>query len=564
MLPLTATRLTLDGATLGAVVAGPLREAVVHALEAPHTRGVVVLGEFGSGKTTLCASLADDPPPGLPPCTPVPLGRLDVSDPAGSLRRLVGPQRHDEALRGERVLLLDGFDEVAFVSVGGWDDLLDALSEAAGPRWLLTSRPGHVRTAPLADADQADPLRREGVITLWVDALPRDVVHDVLGALPRGAGLLRTVDNLETLATSPLLLHIVQAALPHIEENRPIHGWGLLDAWLRYALRSGPGHDDALDRLVDLSWRAFVEADHVVESVALDAQRVAEAHLPRELRRQLMVIELDGRVRFGHRSVLEYLLATHMAPRLSDNQGQGPDELTGLRLTEAMRTFLVGRVRPMPVRIERERVRIPRGNFVAGGTHWPDERWLRIAHIDRPFWIARAPVTNRQWAAWDPDLQRDDVQHLPHWGRPRTVPVGQADAPVYGVWPDDADAYAHAQGGRLPTADEWEKAVRGIDGRRWPWGDAWRDGHAVTAEIGLPHPLPVRALGAHGDAALFSAVGGVFETTASFWRGRPERGRVVMGGCFTHPREHARPSLRLSHKLSGALKSGLRVAWDAS
>ncbi|MCB0149497.1 MAG: SUMF1/EgtB/PvdO family nonheme iron enzyme, partial [Caldilineaceae bacterium] len=114
-------------------------------------------------------------------------------------------------------------------------------------------------------------------------------------------------------------------------------------------------------------------------------------------------------------------------------------------------------------------VYVPAGPFDMGLDEggW-DEKPQHEVDLDA-FWIMQTEVTNEQYEKcvaadvcpppFNPDWGTDDF-----WANYDTHPVTQV------TW-EQAATYAEWAGGRLPTEAEWEKAARGTDGRRYPWGD---------------------------------------------------------------------------------------------
>lgn len=216
----------------------------------------------------------------------------------------------------------------------------------------------------------------------------------------------------------------------------------------------------------------------------------------------------------------------------------------------------------------KEMVYIPGGDFLMGSDENLDnEKPAHTVHVDA-FYIDRYPVTNEEYKRFVdatghpvPCYQVEWVQTKGYNWDPekRTPPVGKEKHPVVLVSWEDARAYAAWAGKRLPTEAEWERAARGVDGRRWPWGNEFVHGRCNTRENGIHGTAPVGQYSPDGDSpdGVGDMVGNVWEYTSSLFRPYPydandgrecqeaEGWRVLRGGSWRNDLDRARCTARL-------------------
>jgi formylglycine-generating enzyme required for sulfatase activity len=225
-------------------------------------------------------------------------------------------------------------------------------------------------------------------------------------------------------------------------------------------------------------------------------------------------------------------------------------------------------------------VHVPAGEFWMGSTdedigaimaecdgcdreRFTDEQPQHKVHVDA-FWIDRTEVTNARYqkcvdaGACTPPSSSESDKEPNYYGNP-----AYDDYPVIWVNWTQADAYCRWAGKRLPTEAEWEKAARGDDKRKYPWGkedidcdraNFWDEQGACvhdTAKVGS-YPAGASFYGA------LDMAGSVWEWVAdwydeNYYQVSPERNprgpgpgkaRVMRGGSWINSWGNARAANR--------------------
>jgi formylglycine-generating enzyme required for sulfatase activity len=340
------------------------------------------------------------------------------------------------------------------------------------------------------------------------------------------------------------------------------------------------------DRLALLADAVLVEAEDGAPGVALvrAAASVARAMADGPF------AEAAGRVKRHARFVAR--MQAVLAAAMVDEAGLP----AAVRADAAFALARLGDPRPEVLRVDAMPfVPVPAGSFSMGSAAedpeaYPEEVPLHPFDLPYDYWIARYPVTVAQFRAFAasrgeapaPDPRAADSQPAAvswhdalafcRWltGRlrdeaPRALEGTALDEAERAFWTGIAEGRLEAA---LPSEPEWEKAARGTEGSRFPWGDAADANRAnhYPAEIGTPSVVGCFPSGASPVGAEEMS-GNVWEWTRSLWGeedevpafgypydpadGRealdapPSVRRVVRGGGFPSPARSIRAASRM-------------------
>jgi len=141
--------------------------------------------------------------------------------------------------------------------------------------------------------------------------------------------------------------------------------------------------------------------------------------------------------------------------------------------------------------------------------------------------------TLNKWIDLEGSFQNEKCR-IKKEGNKYTVEKGYERHPVIYVSWYGADEYAKWAGKRLPTEDEWEKAARGTEGWKYPWGDKFDSSLCNSSEGGNNGTTEVDTYPkGKGYYGCYDMAGNVWEWTDS-WYDKNKDSKVLRGGSWSN------------------------------
>ncbi len=162
-----------------------------------------------------------------------------------------------------------------------------------------------------------------------------------------------------------------------------------------------------------------------------------------------------------------------------------------------------------------------------------NERPVRTIYLDG-FFIDEFEVTNMEYKFF---ISKAKHEVPNHW-KNRMYEAGKDKHPVINITWFDTNTYCKWVSKRLPTEEEWEKASRGPNGNRYPWGNEF-DNKKANLEKG--DTMPVGSMKEDKSYyGVYDMGGNIMEWTSSWYKSYPgstfqsedfgEKYRVLKGG----------------------------------
>jgi formylglycine-generating enzyme required for sulfatase activity len=223
----------------------------------------------------------------------------------------------------------------------------------------------------------------------------------------------------------------------------------------------------------------------------------------------------------------------------------------------------------------KEMLLIPAGDFWMGSNEFGPEMPMHQVFLPN-YYIDKYPVTNLDYKRY---MLASRALPPRHW-KGFEIPPGLENHSVHRITWYEACAYAEWAGKRLPTEAEWEKASRGTDARRWPWGNEFDENNCLVWDRGeFLDTLPVDAHpGGASPYGVCEMAGNVEEWTADWYDGFPGstyKGKAfgkffktLKGGSSFFTQNHARCAYRCFTRpedagIEGLIGVGFRCVLDA-